>query len=198
MKTTISIISCITFNEKLLLLLMSFSQLYTPVLRASDPQRDTILETLLPQVENPSKLDTIKNKIKGKNVLLDNPESRRLSNRKRKAQANRPLLKEDNTRGEITYSVFIITTCRYEATLPLHNLWCAYIHDLFVNTHGANLELALLRADYHGSILNVTRSRCPSLIGKTGVVLQETLNCFIMVTRENRTISTCSSPIIIS
>jgi RNase P/RNase MRP subunit p29 len=44
----------------------------------------------------------------------------------------------------------------------------------------------LMNADLHGAILRVTRSKCPSLVGATGILLQETKNSFLLVTVNNR------------
>lgn len=49
-----------------------------------------------------------------------------------------------------------------------------------------NTETRLLRADYHGAYITVTRSKCPSLIGISGIVIQETRNVFKIITRNDR------------
>lgn len=54
----------------------------------------------------------------------------------------------------------------------------------------ASLENALLRADYHGAHLRVVQSKCPSLVGKSGIVVQETLNTVVMMQCDNRALGT--------
>lgn len=49
-----------------------------------------------------------------------------------------------------------------------------------------NLENALLRADYHGAYLRVVQSKCPSFVGKAGLVLQETMQTFILLEPSSR------------
>lgn len=44
----------------------------------------------------------------------------------------------------------------------------------------------LMNADLHGAILRVTKSKCPSFVGATGILLQETRNSFVLVTVNNR------------
>ncbi|XP_029212427.1 ribonuclease P protein subunit p29-like isoform X2 [Acropora millepora] len=44
----------------------------------------------------------------------------------------------------------------------------------------------LLRADYHGCILTVSRSKCPSYIGTSGILLQETKNAFKIITKQHQ------------
>lgn len=43
----------------------------------------------------------------------------------------------------------------------------------------------MLKADYHGANVVVVQSKCPSLIGKTGIILQETKNVFKIITTEH-------------
>lgn len=43
-----------------------------------------------------------------------------------------------------------------------------------------------MKADYHGCLLRVEKSKCPTYIGTEGIVLQETENTFRIVTREDR------------
>jgi len=43
------------------------------------------------------------------------------------------------------------------------------------------------RADYHGALITVHYSHCAEYTGLTGIVLKETRNTFIVVTRSNKT-----------
>ena len=80
----------------------------------------------------------------------------------------------------------------YESFLPLHNLWKDYMRDLIdfsrVTEENAptTVQQKLLKADYHGAIVIVSKSKTPSLIGQTGIILQETKNVFKIVTKENK------------
>jgi ribonuclease P protein subunit POP4 len=47
-------------------------------------------------------------------------------------------------------------------------------------------ELKLAKADLHGALLTVERGRCPQLVGVSGIVVQETTNTFVVVTRAGR------------
>ena len=46
-------------------------------------------------------------------------------------------------------------------------------------------ERKILKADLHGCIIKVTRSKCVSLVGREGIVLQETKNAFLVITSAN-------------
>jgi hypothetical protein len=54
----------------------------------------------------------------------------------------------------------------------------------FVRT-GPALEAKMLKADYHGAIIKVTKATNPCLINITGLILQETENTFKIVTKED-------------
>ena len=48
-----------------------------------------------------------------------------------------------------------------------------------------NLSVAaqkLMKADLHGCPASVRKSKCPSYVGTSGIIIQETRNMFVMVT----------------
>ncbi|KAM4639582.1 ribonuclease P protein subunit p29 [Amazona ochrocephala] len=79
---------------------------------------------------------------------------------------------------------------RYAIFLPLHQLWKQYIRDL---CHGLRpesqpyvVQSKLLKADLHGAIITVAKSKCPSYVGITGIVLQEFKRVFKIITKEDK------------
>lgn len=79
----------------------------------------------------------------------------------------------------------------YKKYIPMHRLWKDYIKDVLntENMNDKNIQVSqekLLKADYHGCCLTVQRSTCPSYIGVTGIVLQETRNTFKVITKEDQ------------
>ncbi|XP_075017376.1 ribonuclease P protein subunit p29 isoform X1 [Calonectris borealis] len=79
---------------------------------------------------------------------------------------------------------------RYTIFLPLHELWKQYIRDL---CHGLKpdaqphmVQGKLLKADLHGAIVTVTKSKCPSYVGITGIILQEFKHVFKIITKEDK------------
>lgn len=44
----------------------------------------------------------------------------------------------------------------------------------------------VLKADYHGCILKAVRCKNPSIVGKEGILVQETENTFKIITRQDR------------
>lgn len=79
---------------------------------------------------------------------------------------------------------------RYNLFLPLHELWTQYIRDLCgglkPDTHPQVIQAKLLKADLHGAVLSVTKAKCPSYVGATGILLQETKHVFKIITKEDR------------
>lgn len=92
------------------------------------------------------------------------------------------------------------TGLKYNDFRPLHSLWKQYFSSYIdinfleesgftaepTDKHWDHITRLLVKADYHGCLLRVTRSRCPTLVGKEGVVVLETKNTFQLLTEENR------------
>ena len=49
----------------------------------------------------------------------------------------------------------------------------------------AEVEQKLLKADYHGSEMRVTKTKCDSLLGQEGIVVRETKNTWIIIRKDN-------------
>ncbi|XP_043101523.1 ribonuclease P protein subunit p29 [Puntigrus tetrazona] len=79
---------------------------------------------------------------------------------------------------------------KYELFLPLHELWKQYIADLCNGLKpGSNpqmIQQKLLKADFHGAVLTVVRSKCPSYVGLTGILVQELKHVFKIITKEDK------------
>nr|XP_020469391.1 ribonuclease P protein subunit p29 isoform X2 [Monopterus albus] len=79
---------------------------------------------------------------------------------------------------------------RYELFLPLHELWRQYIIDLCGGLKPTSspqfVQQRLLKADFHGAIITVVRSKCPSYVGTTGILVQEFKHVFKIITKEDK------------
>uniref|UniRef100_A0A8C3BWH1 Ribonuclease P protein subunit p29 n=1 Tax=Cairina moschata TaxID=8855 RepID=A0A8C3BWH1_CAIMO len=79
---------------------------------------------------------------------------------------------------------------RYAIFLPLHELWKQYIRDLCYglkpDAQPQMVQAKLLKADLHGAIVTVTKSKCPSYVGITGIILQEFKHVFKIITKEDK------------
>lgn len=86
---------------------------------------------------------------------------------------------------------------RYTDMLPLNSLWLGYMHHMLgmedfsklptnsTNAHWENVSQRLMKADYHGARLTVVRSKCPSIVGVEGIIIQDTKNTFRLLSKDN-------------
>jgi len=94
-----------------------------------------------------------------------------------KAQRQRQLFKLDKS------------SQTFASYAPLHDLWKRYFLELLperVDYRNVNLQNSLAKADYHGAVVRVLKSRCPSYVGAQGMLLQETRNVLKLVTTDNK------------
>lgn len=88
----------------------------------------------------------------------------------------------------------------YKDMIPVHNLWLQYMQNVLCDhlekqipeVHDPGYEafsILLMRADYNGAKVKVTRSRCSSLIGKTGIIAMETKETLKILQENNELIS---------
>lgn len=85
----------------------------------------------------------------------------------------------------------------YSQYLPLNQLWNQYISnvlqlDKLLNYNCENgdlrneqVALKISKADLHGCLITVTASTCPSYVGTTGIVLQETRHTFVLIMKSS-------------
>ncbi|CAD0204538.1 unnamed protein product [Chrysodeixis includens] len=89
---------------------------------------------------------------------------------------------------------------QYKDILPLNQIWLQYISDVLELDNSIpdptmkvweNFTQTLYKADFHGSYLKVIRSKCPSLVDKSGICIMDTKNTFKIVSENN---ITCTIP----
>ena len=79
------------------------------------------------------------------------------------------------------------TEKEYALYVPLHHMWKDYMNNLMEGCEEEKeIERRVSKADFHGCIFKVIRSKCPSLVGLEGINLIETKNMFIMITQSNK------------
>nr|XP_021196314.2 ribonuclease P protein subunit p29 [Helicoverpa armigera] len=85
---------------------------------------------------------------------------------------------------------------KYNDVVPLNEIWQNYMKDLleldkpvpdYTSKAWEAFTQTLFKADFHGSILNVVRSKCPSYVGKCGICIMDTRNTFKIVSKDNIT-----------
>ncbi|XP_066438602.1 ribonuclease P protein subunit p29 [Eleutherodactylus coqui] len=79
---------------------------------------------------------------------------------------------------------------RYDTSLPLHELWKQYIRDLCQglrpDAQPQMIQNKMLKADLHGALVTVFKSKCPSYVGLTGIVLQESKHVLKIITKDDK------------
>ncbi|KAI6899604.1 RNase P/MRP, p29 subunit [Hortaea werneckii] len=173
---------------------------------ATEP-KEHIAEALLKRAHSPDQANTIfRERVKQRPLLLrptsPDPDldarSKRQSLRHQKAKSQRsssssstkpkPLSAKQKRRLDL-YAI-PASQRKYAIYAPLHRMWCAYIREIlglgregkrtFVDANSAGP--VLVSADYHGALLEVTRSRCLSRVGTKGIVVKDTKFTFELVT----------------
>jgi len=172
------------------------------VLNNSTPFTPALVHERLTQVSDPEQIYA--NRIKGRQILLDNParvsKSRQEADEKRKArkkaaQAKKKWVSPVNQAGLWKLKD---SEAKYRLFLPLHHLWLGYVSELLAlpappppnSSHtipnSAALHAKLVKADFHGSIITVRKSKNPCLVGLSGIVIFESENAFRVITKEDR------------
>ncbi|KAF9089323.1 RNase P/RNase MRP complex subunit [Mortierella sp. GBA35] len=127
-------------------------------------------------------------KVKNKVFALDNPTkdlSAAKEAQRRRKRANKAKVLNAKEKRQLNVYDIPLESRKYELFEPLHQLWKGYVEELFGNANPVGFTQKLLKADFHGAIITVARSKCPSYIGTTGIVAQETENVFKIITPTN-------------
>jgi len=76
---------------------------------------------------------------------------------------------------------------KYAIFEPLHRLWIGYMHEILGPGRPVTGTVAakLASADYHGALVEVSRSRCASRVGVKGIVVKDTKFTFEVITEAN-------------
>ncbi|KAF9998121.1 RNase P/RNase MRP complex subunit [Modicella reniformis] len=127
-------------------------------------------------------------KVKNRVILLDNPtkdltEAKERQKKRKRANKSKALTAKEKRALDV-YNI-PIESRKYELFLPLHELWKGYMEELFGSTNPIAFTQKLLKADFHGAIITVVRSKCPTYVGITGIIAQETENVFKIITPSN-------------
>eukprot|EP01095_Lingulamoeba_sp_RSL-Kostka_P005409 TRINITY_DN16740_c0_g1_i1.p1 TRINITY_DN16740_c0_g1~~TRINITY_DN16740_c0_g1_i1.p1 ORF type:complete len:429 (+),score=111.23 TRINITY_DN16740_c0_g1_i1:38-1324(+) len=135
---------------------------------------------------------TFQSKVNQRRLQLDNPppisqqdvdegikQKKRLERRKNSKMSRKE--KKKKNFFEIDNSI------KFEDCKQLNALWISYINDILSNQHSFNLiGNILIRADLHGAIIKVIKSKTVNQIGLYGIVIQETKNVFKIITPDDK------------
>ncbi|XP_041048521.1 ribonuclease P protein subunit p29 isoform X2 [Carcharodon carcharias] len=142
---------------------------------------NAFLKHSLPQLD----AEQIQKHLDRKAVILDHFLKKRKKEKRRKTKCL-----SAKKRRELRIFELKPEQQRYELFLPLHELWKQYIRDLCnglkPDMQTQMIQTKLLKADFHGAIVTVVKSKCPSYVGVTGIILQEMKHIFKIITEENK------------
>ena len=177
--------------------------------KASRPQRpQEYVAGLLERIVEPTVLsadkaeELVQSKVKDKVVLLDNPQRDSFSLRDAKQKkAKQHASRRPRGLGRAALKdagALCLEGVKHASLQPLQQAWAAYALDLLQPCIvGGSLPTTLDRAamdlvlmcDYQGGELEVIRAKCPTLVGKRGIVLRETAGTFQLVGSDDRLVT---------
>ncbi|XP_058808403.1 ribonuclease P protein subunit p29 [Phymastichus coffea] len=86
---------------------------------------------------------------------------------------------------------------RYTEMLSLNSLWLGYMHHMLglqdfktlpinpTDSQWENVNQHLIKADFHGAIVTIVQSKCPSTVGIRGIIIQDTKNTFRILSEDD-------------
>ncbi|KAK0210871.1 RNase P subunit p29-like protein [Desarmillaria ectypa] len=177
-------------------------------LSSASPFTPTFITSSVPQSSDP--VDIYATRVHGRKVVLENPvkESREKKDRlerkaKRKAHKEQKRLGVVGRREAREKAMWRLDEhqAKFNIFLPLHHLWMGYMSELLgLNRTSAytgipttkdmpstgSMHAKLLKADLNGSLVSVRRSKNPSLLALSGIVIHESENAFKVITKEDQ------------
>ncbi|ORX57062.1 ribonuclease P protein subunit p29 [Hesseltinella vesiculosa] len=117
-------------------------------------------------------------------IYLDGASSVIQKTKPQRKRKDRPL----NAKERRQLKVYQVdpASLQYDRLLPLHDLWKGYISELKGQGQPPQqFAQKLLKADFHGAIMTVVQSKNPVYVGMSGIMIQETMNLFSLLTKEN-------------
>ncbi|XP_045770240.1 ribonuclease P protein subunit p29 [Maniola jurtina] len=135
--------------------------------------------------------DKIENELK-KDFLLAKKRSKEQKVKQKRKKSHILTRKEKKTLGFYTIPR---NSIKYSDVMPLNHIWSDYISqitelDKFTPDSASKgweqFTQTIYKADFHGSMIQVVRSKCPSYVGKKGICIMDTKNTFKIVSINNQ------------
>lgn len=135
----------------------------------------------IPDVESELKKDFVLAKKKRRNIKKPSKKKTQCLTRREKKDLGFYSMGRDNV--------------KYKDILPMHQLWIEYINKVVdltkvpskTDRNWDSFTQSFYKADFHGAILSVIRSKCPSYVGKTGICIVDTRQTFVIVSDNDKT-----------
>lgn len=151
-------------------------------------QQQRATRDLLARAHSPDSVERIySNKIQHRTLLLRSSspppatvnaraERRRIRQQARDRRKQKPAPLSSRERRRLGLHDIPKDGQKYELYEPLNKLWTGYIREILgsdVFVGGTNAAAKLVSAEFHGANVEVVRSRCPSRVGISGIVLRD-------------------------
>ncbi|XP_032527761.2 ribonuclease P protein subunit p29 [Danaus plexippus] len=134
--------------------------------------------------------NNITNELK-KDFLLAKKKSKE---KKRKPNKKKSRILGRRERKKLGFYTIQRNTMKYNEMTPLNKVWCEYMSQLleldqpvpdYNSKNWEQFSQTLHKADFHGSYIQVVRSKCPSYVGKKGICIMDTRNTFKILSSDN-------------
>ncbi|KAE9396071.1 RNase P subunit p29-like protein [Gymnopus androsaceus JB14] len=144
----------------------------------------TFVESSVSRSSNPQEIYATR--VHNRKILLENPLGKREKKPKKKQNAQQGFQRISGSWSLDPHQA------KFDLFVPLHHLWIGYMSELMMLNgteppSSASIHPKLLKADFSGSFVSVQTSKNPSLVGIQGIVIHESENTFVIITRENKT-----------
>ncbi|CAE6527065.1 unnamed protein product [Rhizoctonia solani] len=174
---------------------------------ASSTAIDVVLDTLGETIGRSEAESVYTTRAKGRPMILDNPQKESKSRLEQKSRATRRQEGKRRRRQNLEHGKERLTPkimakgLKYSTFVDIHKLWYGYMSELlnlsalasiseplehYLSSHAIGMQTKLVRADFHGCKMTVKASKCPTLIGSSGIVIEETSNVFRIITTDDR------------
>jgi len=86
---------------------------------------------------------------------------------------------------------------KYRDMLPLNSMWLNYMYPMLgirnykdlptnpIDSRWETVNQKLIKADYHGAVVTITRSRSSNTVGTKGIIIQDTKNTLRLLSKDN-------------
>ncbi|KAJ0172943.1 hypothetical protein K1T71_011119 [Dendrolimus kikuchii] len=150
---------------------------------------DTIVDFLKANVPK-NEIDNIETELKKDFVLA----KRRSKNQRSKKKKKKVRCLTRNEKKKLNFFNIPRNSLKYEDIQSMNEIWLDYVSQLLeldkpipecTSKSWETFTQSLYKADFHGSILKVVRSKCPSYVDKIGICIMDTRNTFKIICKEN-------------
>ncbi len=131
---------------------------------------------------------TFQSRLEDRTLLLDCPAQPVKDDKKGTIIDKKIQKKLLNSKQKKKLGIFNIpaSSLKYDDLLSLHHLWTSYITELLNTSSNNDVSAKLCKADYHGCIFKVVKSKSQPQEGIEGIMIKETKNTFQILTKANQ------------